>query len=375
MILPLVLAAAAVLVTLGYASILDVRERSVPVFVWYPLYLAGSFMVIWYLVTASSGWGTVAGYAALIVTLIYGIELEGEKGRIPGKVLLLALGATLLQGLAWGFLWKTLGPAAIAGFIILVAALWGGLELEKRASLDENTLAPAARRFLVWHIPAIIALQTCAWAVLLVSGGGGTGDLLLVLVALYSELFLLFALTNLFGFADAIALIAIALFVPVFPLEPVLGYPPLHFLPFSALTNAVILNLVTPVGIALWNTVKGNRAPFPYPFFGFPVRGDTIENSFGFVMEEFEEKGGGLERRFIPIRVALRQMVQAKRVYTKDLKRYPEQYKKELALYRRAGVVWISYGVPFILPILAGFATALLGGDILFTAMRAIAGG
>jgi len=37
-------------------------------------------------------------------------------------------------------------------------------------------------------------------------------------------------------------------------------------------------------------------------------------------------------------------------------------------------MVWISYGVPFILPILAGFATALFGGDILFSVMRLIAG-
>jgi preflagellin peptidase FlaK len=155
---------------------------------------------------------------------------------------------------------------------------------------------------------------------------------------------------------------------------PLLGNPPMDFLPFSALTNAVILNLVTPVGIFLWNGVKGNRAPFPYTFFGFPVRGDTIEETFGFVMEEFTEEGGDLRRGFIPVRVALRQMVQAKRVYTKDLKRHPEQYKRELALYRRAGMVWISYGVPFILPILAGFVTALLGGDILFFIIRAIAG-
>jgi preflagellin peptidase FlaK len=374
MILPLVTAAGAVLVTLVYASVLDVRDRSVPVFVWYPLYLVGSVTVLWYLFTAPSGWGTLAGYAALITTLIYAIELEVRGGKVPRKVLILGLGATLLQGLAWGFLWRRLGLAAIAGFVVLVAALWEGLELERRASLDEESLSPALHLFRLWHIPLIIALQGAAWAALLAEGGGGPGDLLLLLVALYAELFLVFALMNLFGFADAIALIAIALFVPVFPLQPFLGYPPLDFLPFSALTNAVILNLVTPVGIAIWNGVKGNRAPFPYTFFGFPVKGDSIEHTFGFVMEEFDEEGGDLRRRFIPVRVALHRMVQAKRVYTKDLKRYPEQYKRELALYRRAGVVWISYGVPFILPILAGFATALLGGDILFTVLRAVSG-
>ena len=67
-------------------------------------------------------------------------------------------------------------------------------------------------------------------------------------------------------------------------------------------------------------------------------------------------------------------MVEAERVYTKDLKRHPEQYRKELAFYRRAGMVWISYGVPFILPILAGFATALFGGDILFAFLSLITG-
>ena len=376
MILPIVVASIAVLVTLAYASILDVRERSVPVRTWYPLYFIGSVAVLWYLITALAGWGTVAGYAALIITIIYGIELEAHDGKIPRLVLSLALGATILQGLAWGFLWRDLGFAAIAGFFVLVSALWTGLELEKRASLDEEGLSPAARLFRTWHIPFIIALQGMAWAGLFLAGKGGPGDLLIVLVAVFSVVFLIFYLLNLFGGADAIALIAIALFVPVFPFEPILGYPPLPFLPFSALTNAVILNLVTPIGFAILNVMKGNRAPFPYTFFGYPVRGDSIENTFGFVMEDFTDEGGELKRWFIPIGSALRRMVEGRgRIYTKHLKEHPEQYRKELALYRRAGMVWISYGVPFILPILAGFATALFGGDILFSAMRLITGG
>ena len=371
----LVVAAIAVLATLAYASILDVRERSVPVRTWYPLYIVGSIAVIWYLVTAPSGWGTVAGYAALIVTIVYGIELEVEGGEIPGRVLALVIGATVLQGIAWSFLWRELGFASIAGFIALVAVLWTGLEVEKKGSLDEKSLSPVSQWFRAWHVPLVIALQGTAWAGLFLAGKGGMGDLLLVLVALYSLLFLAFAGMNLFGGADAIALVAIALFVPVFPFQPIFGYPPLQFLPFSALTNAVILNLVTPVGFAILNAVRGNRAPFPYTFFGYPVRGDSIENTFGFVMEDFSEEKGELKRRFIPVRSALRRMVEGKgRVYTKHLKEHPERYGKELALYRKAGMVWISYGVPFILPILAGFATALLGGDILFTVMGAVAG-
>jgi preflagellin peptidase FlaK len=373
MILPLAIASVAVLATLAYASLLDVRDRSVPLHVWYPLYIAGSIAVLWYF-AGTSGWGTVAGYAALIVTLVYGIELEAEKGKVPKHVLVLAIGATALQALAWGFLWRSLGIAAIAGFVILVGILWEGYELTKKASLDEEGLSPFSRWFVLWHLPVVVGIQALGWAALLLAGMGGTGDLILILVAVYSELFLVFAIMNLFGFADAIALICIALFVPRFPFEPLLGYPPIDFLPFSALTNAVILNLVTPIIIFVLNVMKGNRAPFPYTFFGFPVKGDSIEHTYGFVMEEFSEEEGGLDRRWIPVSTALSQMVTAKRVYTKDLKRYPEKYRKELALYRKAGMVWISYGVPFILPILAGFATALFAGDILFSAMGALAG-
>ena len=42
---------------------------------------------------------------------------------------------------------------------------------------------------------------------------------------------------------------------------------------------------------------------------------------------------------------------------------------EELALYRKAGTVWISYAVPFIIPITAGFVTAVIFGDFLLAAM------
>ena len=118
MILPLVVASIAVLVTLAYASILDVRERSVPVHTWYPLYLVGSVAVLWYLITAPSGWGTVAGYAALIVTIIYGIELEVEDGKIPGRSSPSPLLRPFSRDLHGAFSGGISGFIAIAGFIV-----------------------------------------------------------------------------------------------------------------------------------------------------------------------------------------------------------------------------------------------------------------
>jgi len=44
-------------------------------------------------------------------------------------------------------------------------------------------------------------------------------------------------------------------------------------------------------------------------------------------------------------------------------------------MYKKAGTVWISYAVPFIIPITAGFITAVIFGDLLFAVMKIFAGG
>ncbi|MDD1716563.1 MAG: peptidase A24, partial [Methanolinea sp.] len=99
-------------------------------------------------------------------------------------------------------------------------------------------------------------------------------------------------------------------------------------------------------------------------------------HSFGFIMEEVEETGdGGIRRRFLGLAETIRRMVSGEgRVYTKDLRLHPGDYARELALYQKAGSVWISYGIPFMVPITAGLVTAIFFGDILFTLMKILAG-
>jgi preflagellin peptidase FlaK len=63
------------------------------------------------------------------------------------------------------------------------------------------------------------------------------------------------------------------------------------------------------------------------------------------------------------------------RVYTKDLRENPELFKKELALYKNAGTVWISYAVPFIIPITLGLITAIVFGDFLSVMIHIFGGG
>ncbi|MDH7593016.1 MAG: A24 family peptidase C-terminal domain-containing protein [Methanomicrobiales archaeon] len=193
----------------------------------------------------------------------------------------------------------------------------------------------------------------------------------LLTAGLFSVAFYLFAYFRLFGGADAWALIFITLLHPFFPFAPCAGYPPFAFFPFSVLINALLLNLATPLGIFAMNVIRGNRAPLIHMFLGFPVSSEALSTSYGFVMERLVEREGRLERSFIPVRESLAMLFSGRdRLYTRDLRVYPERYEKERALIEKAGGVWISYGVPFIVPITAGFFSALLVGDLLQLIMR-----
>jgi preflagellin peptidase FlaK len=213
------------------------------------------------------------------------------------------------------------------------------------------------------------------YVILVYNGEFVTAGFLAVMALFFSLMFYLFAYFHLFGGADAWALIFIALCIPAFPYTPLLGIPPLGFFPFSVLINAVLLNLFTPMGIYLYNLKKGNRAPFPYMFLSFPVEGKEIQENYGYVMEEIGEADGKIRRRFIGIGEAIRGMTSGKgRIYTLDLRRNPDDYVNELELFKKAGTVWISYGVPFIVPITAGMVTALIFGDILFGLLQVLYG-
>ncbi|WP_292517291.1 A24 family peptidase C-terminal domain-containing protein [Methanoculleus sp.] len=256
---------------------------------------------------------------------------------------------------------------------LMVAAAAIGITLIYASVLDARERRVPHR---TWRPALAIAIPAAIWIyalVFLADWHAAAGYL--ILVAVFCGFFYLFQAVNLFGGADAYALIIITACIPFFPFDPYLGTPPLGFFPFTVLTNAVLINIAAPIAILAKNLLEGNRAPLPCLFLGFPVDGKRIQNEFGFVMEDIEEEDGRLTRRFIGFTESLGRMVRGeRRLYTKDLRLHPEDYQRELALYRKAGRVWISYGIPFIIPITAGFLTALLMGDILFVIMKILVG-
>lgn len=184
------------------------------------------------------------------------------------------------------------------------------------------------------------------------------------------------AYLHLFGGADAWAMIFVTACVPLFPFEPFVGYPIIAYLPLSVIMNAVLLNLVTPLGIFATNCFRKNRGPIRYMLVGFPVDGNSIQDEFGFVMEEFtENEDGTVTRRYLSFTEAICRMIRGnRRLYTQDFKRNPDEYVEELRIYRKVGTVWISYGVPFIIPICAGFIFAIFIGDIMTILIQALSG-
>ncbi len=232
--------------------------------------------------------------------------------------------------------------------------------------------------FKTWYPMLGIAVpMAVATYVILFSDGANPGFLAGILIMsgiLCAFFYFAAAYLHLFGGADAWALIFITACVPLYPGEPLFGYPVLAYFPLSVLLNAVILNLFTPLAILGMNLRRGNRAPLRYMLVGFPVDGTNIENEFGFIMEDFSEtEDGNISRRYLSFGEAIRRMLKGeRRLYTRDFKRHPEEYREELELYRRVGKVWISYGVPFIVPICAGFLSAAIVGDILSIVMVAL---
>ncbi|MFA5220947.1 MAG: A24 family peptidase C-terminal domain-containing protein [Methanoregula sp.] len=376
---PMIISAVAVLVTLVYASYLDIRDRRVPFRTWIPMLIIGIPSTIWLLYDTTTNLSLVVGYLALVAAFFYANYLDSREDTDPIKFHYLAA-VLVLPALSWFVLAKTVSISLVPWYGMFAGVLaYITYEEYKKSRVQTTTQKKKAQQANIsdtlsrWYFMLIVVIFAIASFYMMFEGGWGLQGIYIPLAAVFCGVFYLFGRMHLFGGADAWALIFIAFCIPTFPFTPILNNPPLGFLSFSALINALILNLVAPVGIFVTNIVKGNRAPLPYMFFGFPVRGEKIQDSWGFVMEDFVEKNGTVSRKFIGFFDSLRRMYSGEgRMYTKDLREHPEEFPRELAMYKKAGTVWISYAVPFIIPITAGLVTSIIFGDFLLAIMNAI---
>lgn len=376
---PLVISAIAVFITLCYASYLDIRDRRVPFVTWMPMLAIGIICTSWLLFDSTGNYSVLTGFLTIVASFLYANYLDNREEGEPFRYYYL-VAVLILPAFSWFVLPKSFILTLIPWFGMFVSILSyisymhvRSRPVKKSAKSHQTNISDVLEH---WYFVLILLILAIASFTLLFNGEWGLPGIYVALATVFCGVFYIFGRMHLFGGADTWALLFISFCVPTFPITPLLNNPPLGFFSFSVLINGLILNLAAPVGIFVMNFVKGNRARFPYTFFGFPVQSDKMQGSWGFVMEEFTDRKGVICRRFIGLSESLRRMYTGRgRMYTKDLREHPENYQKELSLYKKAGTVWISYAIPFIVPITAGFVTAVLFGDFLFAITKLIVGG
>jgi preflagellin peptidase FlaK len=376
---PMVISAVAVLATLIYASYLDIRDRRVPFVIWYLMLIVGIPATVWLLYDTTKNASLVAGYLALVASFFYANYLDTREPDAPFRFLYLAV-VLILPALSW-FVFAKIVTLSLIPWYGMYAGVLLYISYEKYRKITPKTTKQKRKQQQAnisdalsrWYFILVLVIFAIASFIMMFGGGWGFSGIYIALATIFCGVFYLFGRMHLFGGADAWALIFIAFCIPTFPVTPLLNNPPLGFLSFSVLINALVLTLVAPLGIFIANIVRGNRAPMRYMFFGFPVKGDSVQDAWGFVMEEFTETKEGVTRRFISIMESIKRMYSGEgRVYTKDLRENPDAFRKELEMYKKVGTVWISYAVPFIIPITCGLITAIVFGDFLLAIMNAV---
>lgn len=179
---------------------------------------------------------------------------------------------------------------------------------------------------------------------------------ILILSILIAVLMAAFTFFGLFGKADAKAMILLSLAVPVTPFAA-------YFFPslaVSSVINAGVLVLLVSLVLLLRNLIAKNKAPFWLIISGMPVSGDKITKYFGFISEKISrDETGKITREFVKVSDSVTSLKNGLSI--RALREKPEEYAEKLALYADAGKIWITYGIPFMIPLTIGYIFALFG--------------
>ena len=237
-------------------------------------------------------------------------------------------------------------PLALSALLVLATFLYACWQDWKTRTIYAVTWYPAAVGCGILVIWFWLEAYSAPWAMYVF--------LISVVVALVMAIFMFFGL---FGVADGKALILLSLVVPVTPFAEWI-FPSLAL---SSLVNGAVFALIVPIVFLIRNLAAKNKAPFWLMCSGKPVPGDSITKYFGFVSEEITEKNGIISRNFSRAHSSIRALRTQSDMSIRNLRENPDTYASKLKLYKKAGNVWISYGVPFMIPITVGYLFALFG--------------
>ncbi|TGC09866.1 A24 family peptidase C-terminal domain-containing protein [Methanolobus halotolerans] len=180
---------------------------------------------------------------------------------------------------------------------------------------------------------------------------------------IFTFVYILFQL-GAFGGADAKVLMVISLIIPMFPditiygtQLPINGVPLLGLFAFSVFGNSVILTVVVPVGLFIYNllnnSLKDNLKSPLYMFIGYQTPVSGLAEGHIRMIDSYSETDEGVNFGFSRSGTELTSNVIA-------------ELKGHLREGRINDSVWVTPGLPFMVPITAGFITAVVFGDLIF---------
>lgn len=167
-----------------------------------------------------------------------------------------------------------------------------------------------------------------------------------------------------FGGADGKSLIVLAIIIPTYPQIavigrdfPLMGVPLFNLFAFSVFGNAVLLTIVVPMYFLIYNlltlSLKEIMAQPGYVIVGFKADIAQLLGRHIKLIEEYHLEDGRIQTRF--------------RRRGADI---DDGVVKELESFAAKGLidrcVWVTPGLPFMIPITLGFLTAVILGDMIF---------
>lgn len=182
-------------------------------------------------------------------------------------------------------------------------------------------------------------------------------------VFIFIFMYILFSL-NAFGGADAKLMMIISVIVPAFPVIDIFGYnlpmqsiPPINLFAFSVFGNSVILTVIVPIGLFIYNLIKEPpdeifNKPW-YMFLGYKTSVYELLPGHIRLLEKYEESENGVKTKFSR---------GGKKVDSDTIGTLRNYAEKDLINDQ----IWVTPGLPFMIPITAGFLTAVVYGDLIF---------
>jgi archaeal preflagellin peptidase FlaK len=224
----------------------------------------------------------------------------------------------------------------ITGIILLSYASYTDIKTRRAANI-------------LWVIMAIVGIILLVIQYL--DGGFPNIWYLVFIPIMIALMYLFFQMRLLFGGADAKALMALAILIPI---QPIMGDFPiwLSFMPGSWIifANATILFLLIPISLLLYNIAKRNLQ-FPHCLLGYVIPVEKAKQKFVWPLEKI--KDGKRKLMYMPKKFDV---------------------DEELAEFEKLGIteIWVTPKIPFMIPLLIGFIVSFILGDILLQIVRVL---